>query len=54
MDIFNYKIDGDSMCTLLWQVVMECNQNKEESAKNYTFLDIIKDDAEIHGKMLIF
>ena len=54
MDIFNYKIDGDSMCTLLQKVIIECNQNKEESAKYYTFFDIIKDDAEIHGQMLIF
>ena len=54
MDIFNYKIDGDNMCTLLLKVIIECNQNKEESAKIYTFFDIIKDDAEIHRQMLIF
>ena len=41
MDIFKYKIDGDGICTLLWQVVTECNQNKEESAKYYTLFDII-------------
>ena len=54
MDIFNYKIDGDSMCTLLQKVIIVCNQNKEESAKYYTLFDIIQDDAEIHGQMLIF
>ena len=54
MDIFNYKIDGDGMCTLSQKVIIECNQNKEESAKNYTLFDIIQDDAEIHGQMLIF
>ena len=53
MDIFNYKIDGDGMCTLLQKVIIECNQNKEESA-SYTLFDIIQDDAEIHGQMLIF
>ena len=42
------------MCTLLWVVVIECTHNNEESAKDYTFFDIIKDDAEIHGQMLIF
>ena len=54
MDIFNYKIDGDDMCTLSQKVIIECNQNKEESAKYYTLLDIIQDDAEIHGQMLNF
>ena len=54
MDLFEYKMNGDSMCTFLWQVVTKCNQNKEESAKHYTFFDIIMDNAEIHGKMLIF
>ena len=54
MDLFEYKMNGDSMCTFLWQVVTKCNQKKEESAKHYTFFDIIIDNAEIHGKMLIF
>ena len=54
MDLFEHKMNGDSMCTFLWQVVTKCNQNKEESAKYYTLFDIIQDDAEIHGQMLIF